>query len=131
MGSIADLAGKRVYLDANVFIYALDNLPPWNIPATAILFGAEAGGFVACTSELALAECLVKPIQTGSHESVRVYQNAITPEAMVECSSGLSRGAGKGRRSSGYQCSQITRRDPYRILHTSARRCVHHQRPLG
>jgi len=77
MGSLADLAGKRVYLDANVFVYALDDLPPWNTVAANLLRAAEQGRFLAITSELTLAECLVKPLQTGSHASVRVYEETI------------------------------------------------------
>jgi predicted nucleic acid-binding protein len=77
MGSLADLTGKRVCLDANVFIYALDDLPPWNAAAGSLLRAAEAGEFVAVTSELTLAECLVKPFQTGSQASVHVYEQTI------------------------------------------------------
>ena len=79
MGSLADLAGKRVYLDANVFIYALDDLPPWNVTAAGLLRAAEAGEFAAVTSELTLAECLVKPFHTGSQASVQVYEQTIRP----------------------------------------------------
>jgi predicted nucleic acid-binding protein len=43
MGSLADLIGKRVYCDSNVFIYALDDLPPWNSLAASLLSAAEAG----------------------------------------------------------------------------------------
>ena len=79
MGSLADLTGKRVYLDANVFIYALDDLPPWNVTAAGLLRAAEAGEFGAVTSELTLAECLVKPFQTSSQASVHVYEQTIRP----------------------------------------------------
>jgi predicted nucleic acid-binding protein len=79
MGALSDLAGKRVYLDAKVFIYALDNLPPCSQAAAALLRAVEAGEFSAVTSELALAECLVKLLQPGSAESARVYEQTVSP----------------------------------------------------
>jgi predicted nucleic acid-binding protein len=79
MGSLADLTGQRVYLDANVFIYALENLPPCNQAAAAILRAIEEGALAGVTSELTLAECLVKPLQTGNDESVQVYEQSIRP----------------------------------------------------
>ena len=78
MGSLADLNGRRVYLDANVFIYGLErNLPPFDHVAAGVLRAVEEGAFDAVTSELSLAECLVKPFQTGSRESVEVYEQSI------------------------------------------------------
>jgi hypothetical protein len=41
MGTLSDLAGKSVYLDANVFIYAIDSLSPWNQRAAALCGHAE------------------------------------------------------------------------------------------
>ena len=74
MGSLADLTGRRVYLDANVFIYGLEqNLSPFDQAAGAVLRAVDEGAFEAVTSELTLAECLVKPLQTGSREAVEVY----------------------------------------------------------
>ena len=86
MGSLTDLQGKRLYLDANVFIYALERLPSFSAAAAAaaILRGFEGGAFAAVTSELTIAECLVKPLQTGSQSSVRVYQQTIRDRLGLE-----------------------------------------------
>lgn len=83
MATIADLKGKRIYLDANVFIYALDNLPPWNVLSAELLHGAEAGVIAAITSELTLAECLVKPYQTRSQQAVSIYEQTIRPRSWL------------------------------------------------
>jgi len=77
MAAIAELRGKRLYLDANVFIYALESLAPWKEPAQALLRWIDAGQCSAVTSELTLAECLTKPLQLGQTENAKLYENAI------------------------------------------------------
>jgi len=63
MGLVTSLMGKRVYLDTNVFIYALNGFPPY-VPLLTELFDAiGAGSLVAIASELALAELLVIPFR--------------------------------------------------------------------
>ena len=56
MATIADLLGKRLYLDANVFIYALEALTPWKDAAQNLLRTVDDGRCSAVTSELTLAE---------------------------------------------------------------------------
>ena len=66
MGFVTGLAGKRAYLDTNVFIYALNGFPAY-VPLLTELFDAiEAGSLVAVASELALAEVLVVPFRHGN-----------------------------------------------------------------
>jgi len=77
MGSIADLLNRRVYLDANIFIYALEDLNPWNEQAKAILRAVDERTISAVTSELTLAECLAKPLKDDLKPLVDVYLNAI------------------------------------------------------
>jgi predicted nucleic acid-binding protein len=77
MASISDVVGKRLYLDANVFIYALESLSPWMMPAQRILDAVDAGHCPSVTSELTLAECLTKPFQRGQHENARLFEQAI------------------------------------------------------
>jgi predicted nucleic acid-binding protein len=65
MGLVTSLMGKRVYLDTNVFIYALNGFPPY-VPLLTELFDAiGAGSLVAVASELTLAEMLVVPFRRG------------------------------------------------------------------
>jgi predicted nucleic acid-binding protein len=77
MGALTDLLGQRVYLDANVFIYALEALTPWKEAAQGVLQIVDAGGCYAVSSELTLAECLVKPLQLGQQENAVVFDQAI------------------------------------------------------
>jgi predicted nucleic acid-binding protein len=52
MGLVSDLQERRVYLDTNIFIYALNGFP-FYAPTLRELFAAvESGGTSATTSEL-------------------------------------------------------------------------------
>ena len=77
MGLVDALAGKRVYLDANVFIYALEGYGE-HVAALFELFAAlDERRASAVTSELTLAELLVKPFRVESVEMQRLYFDAI------------------------------------------------------
>lgn len=75
MGTLMEAAGRRTYLDANVLIYFLEASPEYS-PRLLGLFEAidrqEIEGF---TSELSLAECLVKPFADGNLPRQKVYQD--------------------------------------------------------
>jgi predicted nucleic acid-binding protein len=66
MGLVTSLRGQRVYLDTNVFIYALSGFPAYAPLLTELFEAIEAGDLVAVTSELALAEALVIPFRHGN-----------------------------------------------------------------
>ena len=73
MGSVAETVGPRVYLDSNFFIYALEEVAPWARITRKILVALDAGACAAVTSELSLAECLVKPLELGRGEIAETY----------------------------------------------------------
>ncbi len=52
----------RVYLDTNIFIYALEGYPTFRAVLTTLFAALDRGDLVAVTSELTLAEALVKPL---------------------------------------------------------------------
>jgi predicted nucleic acid-binding protein len=66
MGSITTLAGGVIYLDANLFICALEGLPPFAAKLAALFQRFDRGELGAVTSELTLAEVLVKPIRDNN-----------------------------------------------------------------
>lgn len=78
MGSVAGTLGPRVYLDTNFFIYALEEVEPWARIARKILIALDAGELGAVTSELSLAECLVKPLELGRDEIAEAYLGLLT-----------------------------------------------------
>lgn len=73
MGLIGETLGRRFYLDANFFIYVLEESEPWAEAARHILINLDRGECEAVTSELSLAECLVKPLELGRTEIAETY----------------------------------------------------------
>lgn len=64
--ALARMAGHRVYLDTNVFIYFLDRNPDYFSVVRPIIAAIESGKIIGHTGDAAIAETLVKPYQTGN-----------------------------------------------------------------
>jgi predicted nucleic acid-binding protein len=75
--SLSDLAGQHVYLDANIFIYALERHPDYLARLDQLFAHIDAGDNTASTSEITLAECLVKPFADNNLDRQQLYQAAI------------------------------------------------------
>jgi predicted nucleic acid-binding protein len=76
--ALADLAaGTRIYLDTNVWVYALEGYAAYEPKLRAHMQRVDAGDLLAVTSELALAEVLVKPISDGKVELQQLYLKAL------------------------------------------------------
>jgi len=84
MVSLKILCRKRVYLDANVFIYAMEQLEPWCHVAQSLLTMIDHGDMQCITSESTLAECLIKPIRRNQPENVLAFERAFEPEDNFE-----------------------------------------------
>lgn len=79
MGSLIDsLPGNRVYLDTCIFIYAMEGFPDWELQLRALFEQADAAALHVVTSELTLAEVLVKPIADGNEPLARAYEAILT-----------------------------------------------------
>lgn len=77
MGLIERISGRRTYLDANVFIYAVEEVAP-DADALAPLFDALRTGDVhAVTSEISLAEALVSPFRDGDPDRQRAFARTV------------------------------------------------------
>jgi len=76
-----DSLGGALYLDANVFIYALEGHAEYEPRVRELLSLIVAGDVLAVTSELTLAELLVKPFQTGSARLQLAYLDAVRDRA--------------------------------------------------
>lgn len=79
MGLIEALAGRRTYLDANVFIYAFEGHAVFASPLQA-LFATGLGGPALVTSELTLAEVLVRPLREGRVDLTTLYHRRLHPQ---------------------------------------------------
>jgi predicted nucleic acid-binding protein len=69
--------GARVYLDANVWIYALEGYADFVASLTTLFTRIDSGDLIAVTSELTLAEVLVKPIATDNTTPQQQYVEAL------------------------------------------------------
>lgn len=63
MGLADDLTGLLTYLDSNIFIYFLEGHADYAEPLTALFDRIGSGALQAVTSQLTLAEVLVKPLR--------------------------------------------------------------------
>jgi predicted nucleic acid-binding protein len=78
MGILSALVGTRVYLDANILIYALEGFALF-APELQLLFDAIQEGEVhGVTSELSQAEILVKPILENNYELRVAYERLLS-----------------------------------------------------
>lgn len=75
---------KRVYLDSNVFIYALEGGPDFAEPAQLLISRSRASGWTAITSELTLAEVLVRPERLGQFNLKRDYLNLLIHSSAIQ-----------------------------------------------
>jgi predicted nucleic acid-binding protein len=79
MGSVrrvAEWRGSRVYLDTNVFVYAFEGFPDYLVVLRDLFDLIDRREIEAVTSELALAEALVRPMTNGNVEAAAAYERA-------------------------------------------------------
>jgi predicted nucleic acid-binding protein len=75
---VASVNATRIYLDANVFIAAYESRGARSDHAWWILDAIEANEFLGVTSELTLAEVLVRPLQDGDKELAGLYHAIVS-----------------------------------------------------
>ena len=68
MGKVTAYRNRKTYLDTNVFIYALEGYPAIRGALTELFIAIEEGTWPCVTSELTLAELLVKPFREADRE---------------------------------------------------------------
>ncbi len=83
MGILTTLQAP-IYLDTNVWIYALEGYPALVQPLTELFTAIDRGDISAVTSELTLAEVLVKPFMDGSLERQAAYQQVIRSTSTLQ-----------------------------------------------
>jgi predicted nucleic acid-binding protein len=74
----------RVYLDTNIFIYALEGYPIFRTVLTTLFDALDRHELSAVTSELTLAEALVKPYLDRSLERQAAYVQILQPSASLQ-----------------------------------------------
>lgn len=83
MGMIGRLNGTRVYLDTNVFIYALEGHELFAEAARRVMQTVCANPANCITSELTLAEVLVLPIKQKNQRLTENYLEVLTGQSNV------------------------------------------------
>lgn len=79
MGLISSLQERLVYLDTNVFIYALNGFPEFASTLGELFKNIERGNVSAVTSELTLAELLVIPFRHDNAEEEKRCRMILRP----------------------------------------------------
>jgi predicted nucleic acid-binding protein len=67
-------AGSKLYLDTTTIIYASEGSPLLSPGAQSLLLRIDSGELLAVTSELTLAEVLVKPIRDRNPALADIYR---------------------------------------------------------
>lgn len=80
---VVSLKGKRVYLDTNTIIYALEGIPEFANLKAGLLDPLDKGELIVVTSELTLVETIVGPRKSGSKSDEAIFRAFLTPSANV------------------------------------------------
>jgi len=71
------IRNRRVYLDTNIFIYALEGFPDFVDELTELFESLQQGTLSAVTTELTLADVLVMPFVDRNMERQTEYQQVL------------------------------------------------------
>ena len=74
---INSLTAKTAYFDTNVFIYLIENNPEYKDIITQLIQHLDTLDCQIYTSDLTLAECLVKPFADNDIDSQQCYKQSI------------------------------------------------------
>ncbi len=78
MGALEWQSGDRIYLDTNLFIYAIEQVMPFAPQVQPLFQAADQGTVMLVTSLLTLAETLVMPYRREDEKLVSVYRELLT-----------------------------------------------------
>lgn len=82
---------RRIYLDTNALIAVLEKTGELNAAQRKLVGEIDEGELEAVTSELTLAECLVKPIAEKDEPLIRNYLSLLAADSRFLHVSGVSR----------------------------------------
>lgn len=84
MIDLGSFTADRIYLDANVFIYAVEGFPKYAELCVELFEAIDDRAIHAFTSELSLAEVLVKPMCDVNLAAVDAYKAMIRNRPSLE-----------------------------------------------
>lgn len=77
MGLLDHIQGRKVYLDTNIFIYAIEGFEDFEDDLAGLFRAIDRGEIEGVTSELTLAEALVKPIEEENERQQQIYKETL------------------------------------------------------
>ncbi|MBI2760506.1 MAG: PIN domain-containing protein [Chloroflexi bacterium] len=83
MEGLIDRLGRVVYLDTNVVIYIIEGYARYETVLRTLLAAMDTRDIMAVTSELTVAEVLVKPLRDGNRRVQHAYQAFLQPSAAL------------------------------------------------
>ena len=84
MGLVQTLAGRKTYLDSNVWIYAFEAEALFGRELQLMFEALGDGTLNAAASELVIAEILVGPFREGKLNQAETYQRFIQPRSHLD-----------------------------------------------
>jgi predicted nucleic acid-binding protein len=81
MGILTTIQGSRIYLDVNIWIYALEQHPTYAQTLTELFQQVDQRTLTIVTSELSLAEALVKPMRKQDMARQSTYRQFLSSRA--------------------------------------------------
>ena len=79
-----EIIKSPVYFDTNIFIYAIDGHEEYQDLLQNIFEYIAENKILVVTSELTLAECLVKPMRDENREAIEQYTNHIKTSELLK-----------------------------------------------
>ncbi len=77
------LAGARLYLDTNILIHFVEGHAKHMNALRQLFMAIDDGTVTAVTSELTLAEALVKPLELGRDDVAAVYETLLSDASPI------------------------------------------------
>jgi predicted nucleic acid-binding protein len=84
MGRVSDELGTKVYFDTNIIIYAIEGFAAFDDQIKALLQAMDDAEISVITSELTLAEVLVKPIKDQDTTVQQLYRSFLTASPVLQ-----------------------------------------------
>ena len=81
---ITQINSGEIYFDTNIFIYALEDSKEYRKQISALFSRIQQTGSLVVTSELTLAECLVRPFENEDELSCQHYESYIRSSEFLE-----------------------------------------------
>ena len=81
---IKTIITKKAYFDTNIFIYLLEQTPEYKEIIISLIEHLESINCEIYTSDLTLAECLVKPFADNDIQSQEVYKEQIKTSEFLQ-----------------------------------------------